>query len=167
MVQTKIASLLRSYKAAVDNELVTGAAPCVAPFMELMGDLFGNRPIIGNSHTINMHGKKTMALQIPVNINVIESEKDVSEASLNGFSENNEPTFALNKPAAESTPKKTAASFRRKKSTKEIIFDKRLGWEREKLKRKEDLILRIDAERQKRHDQTQEKLGLLIEHLKK
>lgn len=46
-------SLLRSYKTAKDNSNRTGAPTPIFPFLELMDDIFGDRPLTSCSHTIN------------------------------------------------------------------------------------------------------------------
>lgn len=51
-------SLMRSYKSAKDNAKSTGASTPVFPFLELMDDIFGDRPVAGCSHTINSCNSK-------------------------------------------------------------------------------------------------------------
>lgn len=163
MVQTKMASLLRAYKAAVDNEGQTGAAPCVAPYMEIMGDLYGDKPIIGNSHTINMYGQQAASLEIPVCNNIDEDclEDDVSNIA-GSSNASSSPSVAKASTQKTASTQITAKKFRRRVNVKKVMLNKRLEWEREKQQRKEDLVLKIEAERQKRHEQTQEKLEMLI-----
>ncbi|XP_055910404.1 uncharacterized protein LOC129944763 [Eupeodes corollae] len=51
-LEVKIQTLVRAYKYAIDNNNRTGAAPCVAPFMEKMDELFGSKPIVTNVHNV-------------------------------------------------------------------------------------------------------------------
>lgn len=170
MVQTKMASLLRAYKAAVDNEGQTGAAPCVAPYMEVMGDLYGDKPIIGNSHTINMYGQQAAPLEVPVCNNIDEDCLDADASNIAGSSNSSSSPSAAKactQKAGKKQKKSPAHTFRRRVNVKEVMLNKRLVWEREKQQRKEDLVLKIEAERQKRHEQTQEKLEMLINFISK
>lgn len=53
-------TLLSSYKSAKDNSRQTGASPCNPPFMDQMEEIFGDKPIICNSHTLQLgHGPIT------------------------------------------------------------------------------------------------------------
>lgn len=182
MVQTKIATLLRAYKAAADNERQTGSAPCVTPFMDIMDDLFGNRPIISNRHTLNMGGSPIQPL--PDDIGDIVGD-DISEADFSGFERqiNNSTATAPTSfnvsgvascssnananPTRTDTPTRDhVTSFRRKKNVKETIFEKRMEWEREKLDRKENIILKIETARQKRHEENKKKLDEIVRNLR-
>lgn len=116
-----MASLLRAYKAAVDNEGQTGAAPFVAPYMEIMGDL----PIIGNSHTINMY----------VCNNIDEDCLDDDASNIAGTS-NALFSPSATKASTQKTAKKQkngpAHTFRRRVNVKEVMLNKRLKRERER-----------------------------------
>lgn len=75
MIINKIQSLLKAYKAAKDNARKTGAGPCVAPFMEEMDEIFGNKPIISNNHSLSLSlGQPVSALEDDTeNINSVEA----------------------------------------------------------------------------------------------
>lgn len=47
-------TLLNAYKSAKDNANRTGASPCPAPYMEELDELFGDKPIISNTHSIDV-----------------------------------------------------------------------------------------------------------------
>lgn len=128
MLQTKMASLLKAYKSACDNERLTGAAPCVAPY--------------GQSAT-------------PVDGPIFDNDKAGSPPI---FSKASSSSSQAGSPPILSS----ASTYRRKKSAKEIIFEKKIEWEREKQARKEHIVRDVEAARQKRHGETQAKLQQIL-----
>lgn len=56
-------TLLSAYKASKDNANSTGASPCLPPFMQEMDEIFGDKPIISNTHTLHLGRGPTKPLE--------------------------------------------------------------------------------------------------------
>lgn len=55
-LQAKINSLINAYKGARDSEGRTGRESSTFMYLEEMDEIFGDRPIIANQHTLNLYG---------------------------------------------------------------------------------------------------------------
>ncbi|XP_036321999.1 translation initiation factor IF-2-like [Rhagoletis pomonella] len=53
-LEGKMRTLLSAYKCAKDNASRTGAAPCIAPNMDEMEEIFGYSALLSNNHTLNV-----------------------------------------------------------------------------------------------------------------
>lgn len=63
-LEGKMDSLLQAYKSAHDAEELSGRGSSTFMYMTLMDDIFGDRPIIANSLTLNLYGQEVQALPI-------------------------------------------------------------------------------------------------------
>lgn len=63
-VQSKMNSLMQAYKSASDAEQRTGSGSSTFLYMSIMDDILGDRPIIANRHTLNLHGEAIQPLPI-------------------------------------------------------------------------------------------------------
>ncbi|XP_037930607.1 uncharacterized protein LOC119665457 [Teleopsis dalmanni] len=74
-------TLLSVFKAAKDNNRRTGASPCLPPYMELMNEIFGDKPIISNNHTATL-GFDSYVVDIEVlkelEINIVQTHAELS-----------------------------------------------------------------------------------------
>lgn len=61
-VQTKWNSLLNAYKSASDTGKRTGRSTSTFMYMDAMDEIFGSRPIMANSHTVDLYGEPIEAL---------------------------------------------------------------------------------------------------------
>ncbi|XP_055842004.1 uncharacterized protein LOC129909079 [Episyrphus balteatus] len=65
-LEIKMAALLRAYKASRDRSKRTAAAPCVAPFLKQMEEIFGSRSKNLNNQTISC-GAIDMEIEMELN----------------------------------------------------------------------------------------------------
>lgn len=63
-LKNKMSVLLQAYKSASDTEGRTGRGSTKFKFMGQMDEIFGTRPIISNSHTLNLYGDNIVALPV-------------------------------------------------------------------------------------------------------
>ncbi|XP_036317739.1 uncharacterized protein LOC118732732 [Rhagoletis pomonella] len=64
-LEGKMRTLLSAYKCAKDNASRTGAAPCIAPYMDEMEEIFGNSALLSNNHTLNVGRCRAQPLGTP------------------------------------------------------------------------------------------------------
>ncbi|XP_037931712.1 uncharacterized protein LOC119666501 [Teleopsis dalmanni] len=80
-LERKMRTLLSAFKAAKDNNRRTGASPCLPPYMELMNEIFGDKPIISNNHTATL-GFDSYVEDIEVleelEINIVQTHAELS-----------------------------------------------------------------------------------------
>ena len=160
MLENKMTCLLRAYKASKDNNNKTGSAACVEPFMDEMEDIFGNRPMMSCKHTINvgLFNKSTTPeiVQLP---STSSNENRLSETSVEDPASSSSflvETLKTDKQDARLSPGPTKR--KRNKSTKEILLDKKIEWEKEKennrqtrFEAKMKLIKEIEENKMKRY----------------
>lgn len=86
-LETKMASLLKAYKAARDNERLTGRGASTFQYLSLMDEIYGDRPIMANNHTINLFGDEVQALVLqPKKVTADEiGEQLLEERTIAGF----------------------------------------------------------------------------------
>ncbi|XP_037940601.1 uncharacterized protein LOC119673404 [Teleopsis dalmanni] len=80
-LERKMRTLLSAFKAAKDNNRRTGASQCLPPYMELMNEIFGDKPIISNNHTATL-GFDSYVEDIEVleelEINIVQTHAELS-----------------------------------------------------------------------------------------
>ncbi|XP_037944485.1 uncharacterized protein LOC119677285 [Teleopsis dalmanni] len=80
-LERKMRTLLSAFKAAKDNNRRTGASPCLPPYMEMMNEIFGDKPIISNNHTATL-GFDSYVEDIEVleelEINIVQTHAELS-----------------------------------------------------------------------------------------
>lgn len=63
-VKQKWDRLLHAYKTASDAELLTGRGSSTFMYMDEMDEIFSDRPIMANAHTVNLYGENIEAVPL-------------------------------------------------------------------------------------------------------
>lgn len=164
-LKSKMKSLLKAYKASIDNNKQTGAAPCASPFMTEMDEIFGERPIISSLHTLNTGSLSTISVDLTDSskstIASCSYDQTVTVLDLDDISESSSPNDTCNsatqnkqipfkiipkavtpvsmRPSPKVKPPKGADHLKKRQvSMQEMLLNKKLDWAREKEKNKQN-----------------------------
>lgn len=158
MLESKIKTLLKAYKSAKDHNKQTGVSPCIVPFEDILDDLFGDRPMMGRSNTINVSSRSSAtplspkrkcppsfyensaekSLAISSSAPIADTAITMSSVSVAGPSTVPDRNFVVASPGStaamsSSVPKPSLKEslLRRRKSTKELLKEKEISCRKE------------------------------------